>query len=386
MQLTPTERVLARVLQIERRLEDPNMLVGVRRTVFKGSPLQRAVSALIVSLLFGCLVPLAIVTVVSRAAGESSSLGLALKEIYLFSAEWILADASSFISVSIALMTAGLSAAIAVAALARARFQADLDNKIYLSSFSQYFNLGAAIYFSFHLMLCTGWLAWRDQDGGNISIFVPEVATIGWILTLLLASISVADIAVLKQRRDRLAAEEQEMSQKIPYDYQYRPLPLFNLINLTAFSCTLLMMLVNAALAFELIDSPARRPLLLAVFQFLLSIITSYIMAWIYFMLNPNSSPFSSNTFITKTCRVLAYTIAVFSLASVAALNWEANAPAYLISFVASIVIYLFTPILIGRSRLAKDRFLTARNNILMERTTGLRNAMAITDRQISEI
>ncbi|WP_156491122.1 hypothetical protein, partial [Brevibacterium casei] len=131
-------------------------------------------------------------------------------------------------------MTAGLTATVTVAAMDRSRYNADLENKTYIGKFSQFFNLTISTFFSAHLLLCLGWFFWREEDGGNISIFAPEVSAIGWIVTVLLASISIVDVSVLKTRRDSLYRELGNLNRGIDRRLEYRPLPLFNIIRLIA--------------------------------------------------------------------------------------------------------------------------------------------------------
>uniref|UniRef100_UPI0011A1F4EB hypothetical protein n=1 Tax=Brevibacterium casei TaxID=33889 RepID=UPI0011A1F4EB len=219
-------------------------------------------------------------------------------------------------------MTAGLTATVTVAAMDRSRYNADLENKTYIGKFSQFFNLTISTFFSAHLLLCLGWFFWREEDGGNISIFAPEVSAIGWIVTVLLASISIVDVSVLKTRRDSLYRELGNLNRGIDRRLEYRPLPLFNIINLAAFLSVLIVLVSDSALILTVAPPIRESGLIFTARHMVAALIASYATAYVYFTLTRMKSPQVGGRRIATYSANALYIILALACGALSASSW----------------------------------------------------------------
>lgn len=385
LDLSPTEEFLCKLFRTESRVSSARSIADTRVSLFRGSILDRAVSALFITIIFGCLVPLStLIAITNFPAGPSSTVQL-LEQIYLFASRWIFDDISSYISLSLALMTAGLTATVTVAAMDRSRYNADLENKTYIGKFSQFFNLTISTFFSAHLLLCLGWFFWREEDGGNISIFAPEVSAIGWIVTVLLASISIVDVSVLKTRRDSLYRELGNLNRGIDRRLEYRPLPLFNIINLAAFLSVLIVLVSDSALILTVAPPIRESGLIFTARHMVAALIASYATAYVYFTLTRMKSPQVGGRRIATYSANALYIILALACGALSASFWGSSY-AYLIALPVQILTLALVPVLVKRSKVGRQRLHLSNNNFLLERRADLKRAIDRVNDQITEI
>ncbi len=270
-------------------------------------------------------------------------------------------------------------------AMDRSRYNADLENKTYIGKFSQFFNLTISTFFSAHLLLCLGWFFWREEDGGNISIFAPEVSAIGWIVTVLLASISIVDVSVLKTRRDSLYRELGNLNRGIDRRLEYRPLPLFNIINLAAFLSVLIVLVSDSALILTVAPPIRESGLIFTARHMVAALIASYATAYVYFTLTRMKSPQVGGRRIATYSANALYIILALACGALSASSWGSSY-AYLIALPVQILTLALVPVLVKRSKVGRQRLHLSNNNFLLERRADLKRAIDRVNDQITEI